>query len=99
MAADAAKTRNLCRLHFAGDEFLDVLYHGTKCGHESHSGSKHHPELEPCSWTQLVILVKLSTGVFGTPEPEQCAPTAAFPGSVPHAGVPQAQGAAYQPGS
>ena len=33
-----------------------------------------------------MVLVKLSTGVFGTPEPEQCAPTAAFPGSVPHAG-------------
>ena len=73
-------------MHFAGDEFLNVLYPGTKCGCESRSGSKHHPELEPWSRTQSLVLVKLSTGVIGAPEPEQCAPTSAIPGSVLHAG-------------
>ena len=75
MATDAAITRNLCRLHFAGDEFLNVLYPGAKCGCEPPSDSKHHPELEPCSCTQSVVLVKLSTGAIGTPKPEQCTPT------------------------
>ena len=86
MAADAAKTRNLCRLHVTRDEFLDVLHPGAKCGRESRSGSKHHPELEPCSWTQSVVLVKLSTGAIGTAKPEQHTPTSAIPGRVPHAG-------------
>ena len=44
-----------------------------------------NPVLEPCSGTQSIVLVKLSTGIIGTCEPEQCTPISLIPGSIPHA--------------
>ena len=66
-------------------ELLDVLYSGAKCGRESSSGSKDHPELELCFRTQSVDLDNQSTCVGDARMSTQRTPNSTTPGRVPHA--------------
>ena len=67
------------------NELLDVLYSGAKCGHESSSSSKDHPELELCFRTQSVDLDNQSTCVGDARKSTQRTPNSTTPGCVPHA--------------
>ena len=72
-----------CRLQ--KNELLDVLYSGAKCGCESSSGSKDHPELELCFRTQSVDLDNQSTCVGDARKSTQRTPNSTTPRCVPHA--------------